>query len=55
MLPVDRLLKGLEEVRSLAESLVPLRRPLGASGPLLGWSGATSLGDFRPIRGLEEA
>lgn len=55
LLPADRLLKGLEEVRSLAEPLLPLRRPLEAPGPLLGWSGATSLGDFRPITGLEQA
>lgn len=54
-LQVDKLLKGLEEARSLAEPLLPLRWPLGAPGLLLGRSGATSLGDFRPITGLEEA
>lgn len=56
MLPVDWLLKGLEDVRSLAELLLlPLRRPGGGLGPALGWSGAASLGDLRPITGLEEA
>lgn len=49
----DGLLKGLESVLPLAEQLLPLRQ--GALGPAPGWRGATSLGDLRPITGLEEA
>lgn len=55
MLPVEGLLKGLEDVWSLAEQLLPLRRPGGGLWPALGWRGAASLGDFGPITGLEEA
>lgn len=54
-LPVDGLLKGLEDVRSLPEPLLPLRRPGGGLRPAPGCRGAASRGDFRPITGLEEA
>lgn len=52
-LPAERPLKGLEDVRSLAEPLLLLRRPLAGAAPV--GTGATSRGDFRPITGLEEA
>lgn len=55
LLPVDGLLKGLEDVWSLAELLLPLRRPGGGLRPALGCRGAPSLGDFGPITGLEDA
>lgn len=55
LLPVNRLLKGLEDVLSLVEQLLPLRQPGRGSGAALGWRGAAGLGDLRPITGLEEA
>lgn len=54
-LPVDGPLKGSEDVWSLPEQLLPLRRPGGGLRPAPGCGGAASLGDFRPITGLEEA
>lgn len=55
LLPVEGLLKGSEDVWSLAEQLLPLRRPGGGLRPALGCRGATGLGDLGPITGLEEA
>lgn len=55
LLPVEGLLKGLEDRRPLAEQLLPLRRPGGGLRPALGGRGATILGHFRPITGWEAA
>lgn len=55
LLPVDGLLKGFEDVRSLAEPLLSLRWPGGGPGAAPGCRGVASLGDLRPMTGLEEA